>query len=57
MDIFERRNIHVPFDFFSMQSHIIKETSKKSFDIKCNNSQGMQKMFKNKVFNKVFNKV
>ena len=43
---FARRNIHVPFDFFSMQSHIIKETSKKSFDIKCNNSQGMQKITK-----------
>ena len=38
-----RRNIHVPFDFISMQSHINKETSRKSFDIKCNNSQGMQK--------------
>ena len=29
-----------------MHSHIIKETSKKSFDIKCNNSQGMQKITK-----------
>ena len=29
-----------------MQSHINKETSRKSFDIKCNNSQGMQKMTK-----------
>ena len=40
-----RRNIHVPFDF-SMLTHINEETSKKSFDIKCNNSQGMQKMTK-----------
>ena len=32
--------------FFSMQSHINKETSRKSFDIKCNNSEGMQKMTK-----------
>ena len=39
-------NIHVPFDFFSMQSDINKERSRKSFDIKCNNSQGMQKMTK-----------
>ena len=43
---FATRNIHVPFDFFSMQSHINKEASRKSFDIKCNNSQGMQKMTK-----------
>ena len=39
-------NIHIPFDFFSMQSDINKERSRKSFDIKCNNSQGMQKMTK-----------
>ena len=38
-----RRKIHVTFHFISMQSHINKETSRKSFDIKCNNSQGMQK--------------
>ena len=43
---FARRNIHVPFDFFSMQSHIVKETSKKSIDIKCKNSQAMEKMTK-----------
>ena len=39
-------NIHVPFDFFSMQSHTDKETSTKSSDIKWNNSQGLQKMTK-----------
>ena len=43
---FARRNIHVPFDFFSMQSHVNEETSRKSFDIKYNNSEGMQKMTK-----------
>ena len=29
--------------YFDAQGHISKETSRKSFDIKCNNSQGMQK--------------
>ena len=42
-----RRNIHVPFNFISMQSHINKETNRKYFDIKCNNSQGMQKWPRN----------
>ena len=33
-------------EYTCMQSHINKETSRKSFDIKCNNSEGMQKMTK-----------
>ena len=44
--LFDERNIHVPFDLFSMQSQINKDTSRKSFDIKCNDSQGTQKMTK-----------
>ena len=32
--------------FFSMQSHINEETSRKSFDIKYNNSEGMQNITK-----------
>ena len=50
-------------NFFSMQSHINKETSWKPFDIKCIDSQGMQKWRRNgkiQVFKKLslaFNKV
>ena len=40
-----RRNIHVPFIFF-IHRHGNKETNRKSFDLKCDNSQGMQKMIK-----------
>ena len=51
-----RRDIHAPFDFISMKSHINKDTSRNSFDIKCNNSQSMQKLprkGKSQVFTKL----
>ena len=50
-------NIHVPFDLFSTQNHINKEASRKSFDIKCNNTQVMQKIIKKWEEPLAFNKV
>ena len=50
-------NIHVPFDLFSTQSHINKEASRKSFDIKCDNTQVMQKIIKKWEEPLAFNKV
>ena len=34
------------FDFFHANRHGNKETNRKLFDVKCDNSQGMQKMIK-----------
>ena len=42
-----RRNMHIPFWFlFHPNRHGNKETNRKSVDVKCNNSQCMQKMIK-----------
>ena len=63
MKVLARRNIRAPFDFISMQSLRNKETSRKYFDIKSTNTQGMQKWprkGKSQAFKKlslVFNKV
>ena len=42
-----KRNIHVPFWFISHgDRHGNKEANRKYFDVKCDNSQGMQKVTK-----------